>query len=374
MPPISRRGYLRGVGAAGAVGFAGAGGTVAAQEDVRIGISQHLVGGAWVTAFHEAGEWYADAKDLSVNIRIHDEDTAEQIEHIRQFVAEDFDGIVAAPFDEAVDSAIEDADEAGIPVFTANDPGTTDAIKSYTGFDNYLAGQQCAELMLEAFSAEYEDRTPYEIVHVRGPFTQASNARTDGFLEYIEETEDASVVTQLESDWSEADAQSTLLDWLSANDQPDGIYSSNMTSGLGTHAALERLDLASPYGEDDHVVLTQPDGGPQVHPLIADRHIYAAVDQPNYYYIPLAIEQLLAYFEGGDEALPEPGTEVDETDLEVESAHIEEIDQELWTDPIWAPAAVEERNGHPHVLTDNTVITEENVDDPALWGNIWSDE
>lgn len=375
MPRVTRRGYIASVGSAATLGVAGClGGDSDGSDQPQIGVTQHLSGGAWVTAFFEAGEWYAEQNDLDVDVRIHDDSTSEQISDIQQFIAEDFDGIIAAPFDEAVDGAIEEADDAGIPVFCANDPGSTDAISSYTGFDNHLAGETCADLMLEAFDEQDDDQDEYEVLHVRGPFTQAGNARTDGFDERMGSEDGVEVVATLETEWTEDTAQDSVLSWLSGNDAPDGIYSSNMTSGLGTHAALEQLDLDAPFGEDDHIVLTQPDGGPRVHPLIESRHIYAAVDQPNYYYIPLAMRQLLNYLEDGEESLPEPGTTVDENDLTIESAHIDDIDQELWTDPIWAPASVEERNGHPHVLTESITITQDNVDAEHHWGNIWDDE
>jgi ABC-type sugar transport system substrate-binding protein len=378
MPHVNRREYIAAVSAIGALGMAGClgedNGDNGNGDGPRIGVSQHISGGAWVAAFFEAGQWYAEEQGIDVDIRLHNDDTAEQIQHIEQFVTEDFDGIVAAPFDEAVDSAIENADEAGIPVFCANDPGTTSVIKTYTGFDNYLAGEECAELMLEAFEERDGGDDEYEILHVRGPFTQAGNARTEGFIDRMDEEDNVELVAELESEWTEESAQSVALDWLSANDPPNGIYSSNMSSGYGTYRALEQLDLAVPFDEDDHIVLTQPDGGPQIHPLIEEGYIYAAVDQPNYFYVPLAMRQCLNYLEEGEDSIPEEGDEVTEDEIEIEPTHIDEIDQELWTEPVWAPASVEERDGHPHILTQAITITQENVDDDLLWGNIWDED
>jgi len=352
----------------------GNGGSGDGEDGPRIGVTQHLSGGAWVAAFFEAGQWYAEDQGVDVDIRVHDDDTAEQIQHIQQFIAEDFDGIVAAPFDQAVDGAIEDAEEAGIPVFCANELGSTDAIKTYTGFDNYLAGERCAELMLEAFEEQDGGDGDYEVLHIRGPFTQGANARTDGFVDRMDEETNVEIVSTLESDWTAESAQSVALDWLSANDEPDGIYSSNMTSGFGAYRALDQLDMAVPFGEDGHVVLTQPDGGPQIHPLIEEGYIYAAVDQPNYFYVPLAMRQCLNYIEEGESTIPEPGDEVTAEEIPIEPTYIDEIGQELWSEPIWAPASVEERNGHPHVLTQAITITDENVTDELLWGNIWSED
>ncbi|MFP8953472.1 sugar ABC transporter substrate-binding protein [Natrialbaceae archaeon A-arb3/5] len=365
----SRRGYLASLGAASAIGLAGCTSDNGDDDSLQVGVSQHLVGGDWVTAFYEAGELYAEEQGINYNVVSHDEDSAEQVTDIRQFVAEDYDAIIAAPFDEAVDEAINEADEAGIPVFTVNDPGTTDSIKTFTAFGNAEAGETCGELMVENLEDQYPDRDEYTVLHVRGAFNQASNARTDGFDEYIEEQDDVEVVDTIQTDWSIDDAQSTTIDYLSANDPPDGVYVTNMTSGIGVQNALEQLDLQEPAGDDDHIVHTQPDAGPDVNPLIENGYIDGAVDQPAHFYIPLAIQQMLNYMDGGDDALPQPGDTLDENDYSFDP--IEYEGNQLWEDPIWAPAEVEERDGHTHVLTAGIVVTDENVDHPGLWGNIW---
>ncbi|WP_247004391.1 sugar ABC transporter substrate-binding protein [Halosolutus gelatinilyticus] len=368
MPITSRRQCLVTAGAVATLGFAGCT-SDGSDDSLRVGVPQHLVGGDWVTAFYEAGELYAEQEGIEYDVVSHDQDSAEQVTDIRQFVAQGYDAIIAAPFDEAVDNAIDEAAAEDIPVFTVNDPGTTDSIKTFTAFGNAEAGETCAELMVEALEEQRPDRESYSVLHVRGDFNQQSNARTDGFDEYIDGQDRVEVVDTIRTDWSVDDSQSTTEDYLSANDPPDGIYATNMTCGIGVQNALEQLNLAYPSGHDDHIVHTQPDAGPDVNPLIKDGYIDATVDQPVHFYIPLAMKQLLDYLDGGDEALPQPGDTVDENDYSF--TPIEHEGAELWSDPIWAPAEVTERNGHTHVLTAGVVVTEENVDRPGLWGNIW---
>ncbi|WP_083870315.1 sugar ABC transporter substrate-binding protein [Haloterrigena salina] len=368
MPITSRRQCLITAGTVGALGVAGCTGGDG-DGSLRVGVSQHLVGGDWVTAFYEAGKLYAQEEGIEYDVVSHDQDSAQQVTDIRQFVAEGYDAIIAAPFDEAVDDAIDEAAAEDIPVFTVNDPGTTDSIKTFTAFGNAEAGETCAELMVDALEEQYPDREEYSVLHVRGAFNQQSNARTDGFDEYIGEQDHVEVVDTIQTDWSIDDSQSTTTDYLSANDPPDGIYATNMTCGIGVQNALEQLDLAAPAGDDDHIVHTQPDAGPDVNPLIEDGYIDATVDQPVHFYIPLAIKQLLDYLEDGDEALPQPGETVTEDDYSFDP--VEHNGAELWSDPIWAPAEVTEQDGHTHVLTAGVVVTAENVDNPGLWGNIW---
>jgi ribose transport system substrate-binding protein len=45
---------------------------------------------------------------------------------------------------------------------------------------------------------------------------------------------------------------------------------------------------------------------------------------------------------------------------------------ELWQEPVWSSATIDEALGHRQFVTDHVVITQENADAPYLWGNIWS--
>lgn len=335
----------------------------------KLGISQHQAGGAWITAFFEAGELYAKQQGYNLNTFIHEQDPATQISQVRQMINQDYDGIVLVPWDESLNTAIEEANDAGIPVFTTNSDATTSAIKSFTAFGNRGAGQKCAKKMYNALTSQKPDVSTYQVLNVRGDFFGASNARTDGFLNEIKTHNDVNIVDTVQTDWTQTNAQSKVQTWLSGNETPHGIYSSNMTSGLGTFGALQKQNLVAPKSSNDHVTLTQLDGGPEVNPKIADGQIDAAVDQPNYFYIPLAIKQMQDYWKNGSSAIPKPGTELTADDYSFEPVQHKGV--ELWSEPIWAPAQVEKKDGHPNVKTQGITITQENANAPFLWGNIW---
>jgi len=118
--------------------------------------------------------------------------------------------------------------------------------------------------------------------------------------------DDVEIVGTIQTNWTQSDAQSKVQTWLNGNDAPHGS-TSNMTSGLGSFQALEDQGWPRRRVRDDHVVITQPDGGPDVNPKILDGFIDAAVDQPVTFYIPPAIKQMEAYWENGDDAVPEIG-------------------------------------------------------------------
>lgn len=394
MPVLDRRTFLEAAGGAGAASLAGCtgggdgedggatdgqddgggtAGTTAASspttEERTIGISHHQVGGAWVTAFFEAGVLYCEEQGYNCETFIHEQDAAKQISQTRQMINQDYDGIVLIPWNESLNDVIEEATDAGIPVFTANSDATTPAIKSFTAFGNYGAGVTCAEEMYSALQNERPDKDNYRVLNIRGDFFGVSNRRTDGFVETMDENDDVEIVETVKTDWSRSQSQSKTLQWLTANDPPDAAYASNLTSGLGMFSAFDREGLIVPKGEEGHIVITHLDGGPEANQNIGEGLVDAAVDQPNYFYLPLAIRQMEDWWEGGDETVPKPGDTVTEDDYSFEP--VEHKGVQLWSEPIWAPAEVVEKDGHPHVRTNGITITQENADAPFLWGNIW---
>lgn len=370
MYSIDRRAFIKATGGAAiATGLAGCSGDGSNGETRQIGISQHQAGGSWITAFFDSGKIYAENQGYQLETFIHEADAATQISQVRQMINQDYDGIVLVPWNESLNDVIAEAEEAGIPVFTANQDATTEAVKSFTAFGNENAGRICGERMYQALTEQKPDVGTYRVLNVRGEFISSSNARTDGFLGVMEGKDDVEIVDTIQTNWTRSDAQSKVQTWLNGNDAPHGVYSSNMTSGLGTFQALEDQDLVVPKGEEGHIVITQLDGGPDVNPKILDGYIDAAVDQPVTYYIPLAIKQMEAYWENGDETVPEIDTE-----LTADAFSFEPVDHQngtLWSEPTWAPAQVVEKDGHPYVQTNGITLTEENADEPYLWGNIW---
>jgi ribose transport system substrate-binding protein len=339
---------------------------------VEMGFSTYFRGGAWITAFLEATEFYAQDQNFDYNEFGNQESAQQQVSDIRQMANQGYDGILVNTWDsEAVNPAIEDAVDQDVPVFTANVDATTDAVTMYVAFSNEAAAETAADQTLTELEEEKPDQDSYEILEVFGaPAQQIAQQRSQGFVETIESTDGATIVDTVQGDFTREGAQSAVSEWVNANGTPDAIYSSNLSMGLGVVTALDNQDALTQRGEDDHVVLVQLDAGPEVISNIDDGYVDAAIDQPNYFYGPIALEYMQRYVNGdGEDEIPEVGTTVTEDDLTIEPGQHKDV--ELWSEPIWAPAEIVEKDGHVQFQTSSAVVTEENADAPYLWGNIW---
>ncbi len=242
----------------------------------------------------------------------------------------------------------------------------------YVGFSNYDGGASSGEQMLNALEQQYPDKDTWRVLNIRGPQgNQSANQRSQGFLDVMNEQDRVEVVRTINGEFARDVAQSNVQEFIQANGRVDGIYSGNLSMGLGVVGALRNLDMLVPQGEDGHICLTQMDGSPEVNPLVGDGMIDAAVDQPNYFYNPIAMHYMREYVESGmdDSVIPEVGSEVTADQLNIEPGQHKDV--ELWSEPIWEPGVMREQNGHPWFRTNSVVITQDNFDQPFLWGNVW---
>ncbi|WP_440009144.1 sugar ABC transporter substrate-binding protein [Halomicrococcus sp. SG-WS-1] len=395
---LDRRSYLKGVGGATALGMTGLSGYTSQDDTLTVGLSTHFTSGAWVTAVVEATRFYAEDQGFDYNLFTTGGESQKQISDIRQMVNQDFDGIVLIPFNsQAIASVVEEATNAGVPVFTVDIDAATGADKMHFSWDDEAAARRAGEMLVENLRQQKPDQDQYQVLEVRAPpGRDIARLRHEPFVNLIEQTDDVTVADTVVGDWVRSTSKQRTQEWINANQPPDAIYSANFLMSLGALSALQEMDLAAPRGQDDHIVMTQLDGSQNTHEMIMEGFIDGAVDQPNYFYGPLALAYLERYVNEGESALPSEGSTVTSTKEPVaetgnqtttptnatttasngggETISIEPAQHrgvELWQAPIWSPATVGRALNHRQFVTSHVEITEENADAPYLWGNIW---
>ena len=339
----------------------------------KVGMTAYVRGGAWITAYIEAARFYAQDQGIELDVRPNQQSAQKQVSDIRDFANSDHDAILVGVWQTgAAEGAINEAIQGDTPVFATNADTSSSEIPLYVGFSNYDGGASSAEQMLKALEQQYPDKEQWRVLNVRGiQGNQSANQRSQGFLEVMAEEDRVEVVQTLNGEYARDVAQSTTQEWIQSNGRVDGIYSGNLSMGLGVVGALRNLDMLVPRGEDGHVCLTQMDGSPEVNPLVGEGMIDAAVDQPNYFYNPIAMYYMREYVESGmdDSVIPEVESEVTSDQLTIEAGQHKGV--ELWSEPIWEPGIMREQNDHPWFRTNSVVITQDNFDQPFLWGNVW---
>jgi ribose transport system substrate-binding protein len=223
-------------------------------------------------------------------------DVARQQQQVRDFIVARHAAIVLCPCDsKAIGPVIQEANAAGIPVFTADIASLApDAkVESHIATDNYGGGKQAGEAMIEALG-----EAGGKVVILDFEQAESCILRVKGFREVIDahnekaESGKIDIVAELPGDGQKDKGDKAAQDALQAHPDLAGIFAINDPSALGARAALEKA------GKADQVKIVGFDGQPDGKQAIKEGKIYAdPIQHPDRIGITTA-QTILKYFAG----------------------------------------------------------------------------
>ncbi len=200
-----------------------------------------------------------------------DKDVAKQGNQIKDFIVKKVSAIVLSPCDsKSIIPIIQEANAAGIPVFTVDIPCNEPGVKIVTQIatDNEGGGREAGQAMIEALG---EAGGKIAVLH----FKQAESCqlRVKGFMEVIRAhnaggKSKIDVVTELESGAAKDLGYKAAEDALQAHPDLRGIFAINDPAALGARAAVEKAGKTQ-------VLIIGFDGQPEGKQAIKDGKIYA---------------------------------------------------------------------------------------------------
>jgi ribose transport system substrate-binding protein len=200
-------------------------------------------------------------------------DPARQKDQVKDFIVRKVAAIVLTPCDsKAVGAAIQEANEAGIPVFTADiaclAPGAK--VVTHVATDNYAGGKQAAEALIEALG-----EAGGKVAIIDHKPAESCQLRVKGFKEVIDRHNREgkggriTLVAELPGGGVKDQGYKAAQDLLQAHPDLAGIFAINDPSALGARAALEKA------GKAEQVKLAGFDGQPEGKRAIKEGKIYA---------------------------------------------------------------------------------------------------
>ena len=227
-------------------------------------------------------------------------DVTRQQNQVSDYIVSKVNAIVLCPCDaRAIGPAIQEANAAGVPVFTADLACLAEdaEVVSHIASDNYGGGKQAGEAMIEALGGNggkvaILDFKPAEscILRVKGfkeVVTQYNETHEEGTIE---------VVTELDGGGAKDKGYRAAEDALQSFPDLAGIFAINDPSALGARAALEKA------GKEDQVVIVAFDGQPEGKQAIKEGKIYAdPVQHPDQIGVR-TVQAIVRYFAGEEVA------------------------------------------------------------------------
>ncbi len=314
-------------------------GAAPAQDKPKIGVDLTTLTSPFWTAYARYLEQEAEAQGVELLAPINSEfDTSKQITGIQNLINIGANAIIFSPFESAAAGTVLKAGErAGVPVVAVDVAPTSGPVAVVVRADNVAYGRKACE-----FIGENVKEGP--VVQIMGD--QASINGRDrgvGFRDCLKNYPNLTLLEIPTKAWSGEDAAAGLDALLNSTPDLKAIY---MHAGgvflAPTLQTLKRKGFLKPAGEEGHIVIVSNDGIPQEFEAIRKGEIDATVSQPADLYAKYGIQYALEAING--KAFAAGPTDHDSTIIQV------------------ADGVLEDQLGAP-------LVTRENVDDPAFWGN-----
>ena len=198
----------------------------------------------------------AAAHNYKILITSGDRDLAKQQAQIDNFIVQKVDAIIVCPVDtRGIGPAIERANAAKIPVFTADIAAQGGQVVSHVASDNIEGGKLAAEFIAKAIG----DTGTVGVIGEND--VQTTIDRQQGFTQALASHPKIKIVAQLDGAGVRDRSLRAADDLLQAHPKVSAIFAINDESALGTLAAVQ--------ARKTHPVIVGYDAGPEAQRAIA---------------------------------------------------------------------------------------------------------
>ncbi|MFL6256911.1 MAG: substrate-binding domain-containing protein [Pyrinomonadaceae bacterium] len=176
----------------------------------------------------------ADKQGYQLTVTSGDFDLAKQQSQIENFIVQRVDAIILCPADsKGIGPAIEQANRAGIPVFTADIAAQGGQVVSHVASDNLAGGRLAAEFIAKALNGQGE------VGIIGQQEVQSGLDRELGFKEEMKKYPGIKVAAVMNGGGVRDKALKAAEDMLQGNPNLKGIFGINDDSALGALSAAE---------------------------------------------------------------------------------------------------------------------------------------
>ncbi len=216
-------------------------------------------------------------------------DPTRQANQVDEFIVRKVAAIVVCPCDSrSVGASIVAANQAGIPVFTADiaNNSSLGKVVSHIASDNVAGGKEAAKLLAAAVGGRGS------VAILSHPEVASVSDRVKGFKEQIASYPEIRVAAELSAEGKRDKAVKVMEDLLQAHPDLAGAFAINDDTALGALAAIESA------GKAGRIQIVGYDATPEAREKIAKRVIYGDVIQNPRRIGELTIRAIADFFAG----------------------------------------------------------------------------
>jgi ribose transport system substrate-binding protein len=176
----------------------------------------------------------ARQKGFNLVVTSGDWDLAKQQGQIENFIVQRVAAIIVCPVNsKGIGPAIDKANQAGIPVFTADIKANEGRVVSHIASDNYQGGKLAGEYLAKALNGKGK------VAVIDQPIVESAIERVRGFEDVLHGSPGIKIVAKPSGDGVRDKAMKAAEDLLQGYPDLNGIFGINDDSALGALSAIE---------------------------------------------------------------------------------------------------------------------------------------
>ena len=194
--------------------------------------------------------------NVKLNVQSAEFDMKDQQAQIESFITQRVDALVVCPVDsDTIGGAIRGANEAKIPVFTADIAANDGEVVCHIASDNFAGGRLAGQYMARLLNGKGK------IIIIDHPKVMSVRDRTEGFVEEIEKYPGIEIIARPPGDGERVTSMNVMETMLQSHPEIDGVFAINDSTALGALAALRQA-------KRNDVVIVGYDGDPEAREAI----------------------------------------------------------------------------------------------------------
>ncbi|MFE4894323.1 ribose ABC transporter substrate-binding protein RbsB [Peribacillus butanolivorans] len=235
------------------------------MEDVKVGVSISTLNNPFFVSLKDGIEKEAKEKGMKVTVVDAQDDTAKQISGIEDLILQKVDILLVNPTDSsAISSAVQSANEAGIPVITIDRSSEEGDIETFIASDNVAGGELAAEYLVKELG---ENAKVVELEGVSG--ASATRERGKGFHNIADKQ--LEVLTSQTAEFDRTKGLNVMENILQGKKDIQGVFAHNDEMALG---AIEAIKAA---GKD--IIVVGFDGNDDALKAVENGELKATIAQ-----------------------------------------------------------------------------------------------
>jgi len=211
------------------------------KKQIVVGLSMNTLNNPFFVDVKKGAEKGATDNNVKLITTDAQNQASKQLTDIENLIQQKPDVLIIDPCDSAaIVAAIQEANDAKIPVITIDRASNGGTVISHLGYDAIKAGNLAGDYLGKALNGKGK---VIEIMGIMG--TSVAQDRSKGFNSAISKYPDIKIVAKQTANFDRAEAMKVMENILQANKEIDGVYCANDEMSLGATAAITAANRMS---------------------------------------------------------------------------------------------------------------------------------